>query len=56
MSEERERLTWAAFGEASRSLAQQIDAQLQLLLQYNVDAIVIMTGTLSAEMARRWSA
>ncbi len=34
---------------------QQIDAQLQLLLQYNVDAIVIMTGTVSQEMARRWT-
>jgi DNA-binding LacI/PurR family transcriptional regulator len=34
---------------------QQIDSQLQLLLQYNVDAIVIMTGKVSPEMARRWT-
>ncbi|CAN7665769.1 substrate-binding domain-containing protein [Devosia sp. LjRoot16] len=34
---------------------QQIDSQLPLLLQYNVDAIVVMTGTISAEMARRWA-
>lgn len=34
---------------------QQIDSQLQLLLQYNVDAIVIMTGTVSPAMARRWT-
>jgi DNA-binding LacI/PurR family transcriptional regulator len=34
---------------------EQIDAQLQLLLQYNVDAIVIMTGTVSPEVARRWT-
>jgi DNA-binding LacI/PurR family transcriptional regulator len=34
---------------------QQIDSQLQLLLQYNVDAIVVMTGTISPQMARRWT-
>lgn len=34
---------------------QQIDAQLPLLLQYNVDAIVVMTGTISRETAQRWS-
>lgn len=34
---------------------QQIDAQLPLLLQYNVDAIVVMTGTISQETARRWT-
>lgn len=34
---------------------QQIDAQLPLLLQYNVDAIVVMTGTISPETARRWT-
>lgn len=33
---------------------QQIDAQLPLLLQYNVDAIVVMTGIISQETARRW--
>jgi DNA-binding LacI/PurR family transcriptional regulator len=34
---------------------QQIDSQLPLLLQYNVDAIVVMTGTVSREMAQRWT-
>jgi DNA-binding LacI/PurR family transcriptional regulator len=34
---------------------QQIDSQMPLLLQYNVDAIVVMTGTVSPEMARRWT-
>ena len=33
----------------------QIDSELPLLLQYNVDAIVVMTGTISPEMARRWT-
>ena len=34
---------------------QQLDSQLPLLLQYNVDAIVVMTGTVSTEMAQRWT-
>jgi DNA-binding LacI/PurR family transcriptional regulator len=34
---------------------QQIDAQLPLLLQYNVDAIIVMTGTISAETAKSWA-
>ena len=34
---------------------QQLDSQLPLLLQYNVDAIVVMTGTVSVETARRWT-
>ncbi|MDQ0474381.1 LacI family DNA-binding transcriptional regulator [Labrys wisconsinensis] len=34
---------------------QQIDAQLPRLLQYNVDAVVVTTGTISESMARRWA-
>lgn len=34
---------------------QQIDSQLPLLLQYNVDAIIVMTGTISAETAKSWA-
>ncbi|HTN98281.1 MAG TPA: substrate-binding domain-containing protein [Nordella sp.] len=34
---------------------QQIDSQLPLLLQYNVDAIIVMTGTISRDTAQRWN-
>jgi DNA-binding LacI/PurR family transcriptional regulator len=57
-----ERLTRALQAEGLQTLlfsvpaGEEIDRQLPLLLQYNVDAVVIASATISSVMARDWAA